>query len=221
VTARPAASGAGTVPGRPGPGRIRRRNRTRILGAAEEVFAEKGFDGATTAEIAERAGLPKANVHYYFGTKEAIYRAVIDGIMELWLEAFGEIDERDDPAEALARYIRAKVSYSRNRPLASRIFANEIIRGAPVLRDFLQGELRAWVDERARVLRRWAELGKMDPVDPAHLFFLIWAATQTYADFEVQVRDVLGRERLRGEDYDAAADFITRIVLKGCGVKGA
>ena len=114
-------------------GRIRQKNRAAILAAAEQVFADKGYDGGTTAEIAQKAGIPKSNVHYYFGTKDAIYRAVIDDIMHLWLEAFGDITAEDDPAEALAAYIRAKVIYSKERPLASRIFANEVNRGAPLL----------------------------------------------------------------------------------------
>ncbi len=203
------------------PGRIGRRNRTRILAAAEELFAERGFSGATMAAIAARAGLPKANLHYYFGTKQALYRAVIDNIMALWLQAFGEITVESDPAEALSAYIRAKVAYSRDRPLASRIFAGEIIRGAPIVEDFLKTELRQWVEQKSAVLRHWAEAGRIDPIEPAHLFFLIWAATQTYADFAVQIGAVLGRERLTDGDFAAAAETITAIVLKGCGITRA
>ena len=202
------------------PGRIGKRNRARILQAAEALFAERGFSGATMAAIAARAGLPKANLHYYFGTKQALYRAVLDSIMALWLEAFGEITEESDPSEALAGYIRAKIAYSRDRPLASRIFAGEIIRGAPILEDFLKGELRLWVEQKSAVLRRWADAGRIDPIEPAHLFFLIWAATQTYADFAVQVGAVLGRETLTDQDFEAATETVTRIVLKGCGIGG-
>ncbi|MCG8692909.1 MAG: TetR/AcrR family transcriptional regulator [Minwuiales bacterium] len=200
------------------PGRVRRRNRAKILQAAEHVFAERGYDGATTAAIADRAGLPKANVHYYFGTKNALYRAVIDNIMELWLQAFGDISEDSDPAEALSHYIRAKLAHSRERPLASRIFANEIVRGAPILSEYLKTELRDWVTEKSWVLKKWAKAGKMDPIDPVHLFFMIWSTTQTYADFDVQMRAVLGRRRLTDEDFDTAAETITRVILKGCGI---
>jgi TetR/AcrR family transcriptional regulator len=195
------------------------RNNLKILSAAEEVFAEKGFDGATTQEIADRAGLPKANVHYYFRTKKDIYLAVMSSIMAPWLEAFQAISADDDPIDALSSYIRRKVMLSKERPLASRIFANEMIRGAPVLSQFLNNDLNIWVEEKANILRQWAKLGKMDPIPPQHLFFVIWAATQTYADFEVQVRHILGRDRLTTADFDTAADFITALVLKGCGVR--
>ena len=119
-------------PGPPtGSGRIRRRNRALILEAAERIFAEKGYDGATTAAIAAAAGLPKSNLHYYFPTKEAVYRAVIDQTLRLWLAAFDHISADDDPAAALAAYVRRKMRHSFEHPLASRVFAQELLRGAP------------------------------------------------------------------------------------------
>lgn len=202
-----------------GPGHIRLRNRALILAAAEEVFATQGYRGATTAAIAKKAGLPKANVHYYFGTKEALYQAVLQDILGLWLGELDRVTEDRDPATALADYIRAKVRLSRERPLASKVYANEMIRGAPHTRDFLKNELRNLVKSKAKVLEAWAAAGKMDPVDPVHLISMIWAATQHYADFEVQLGALLGRRQLAAKDYDDAAETIVRTVLKGCGVK--
>ncbi len=202
-----------------GGGRIRQRNRALILAAAERAFAEKGFDGATMAAIATAAGLPKANLHYYFATKEAVYRAVIDGIVRLWLSAFDHIAPEDDPAQALASYIRRKMRLSFEHPQASRLFALEVIRGAPVIRDFLAGELKQWVEARAAVFRAWAAQGRMTPVDPAHLLFTVWAATQTYADFDAQITAVLGRERQTPADREAATEQLVRLVLRGCGLK--
>ncbi len=212
-------SGSANAKGSSKTGQIRARNKARIMSAAEEVFAGKGYDGATTAEIALKAGLPKANVHYYFSTKEAIYRAVIDNILDLWLEPFQRITEDDDPAEALSMYIRTKVMLSRDRPLASRIYANEIIRGAPILADYLGKDLREWVAEKSEVLRKWADKGLMDPVEPAHLLFLIWASTQHYADFQAQAKAVLHHRDLTEDDFETAVETITRVVLKGCGIK--
>jgi len=200
------------------PGHIRVRNRARILQAAEEVFAEQGYRGATTAAIAERAGLPKANVHYYFGTKEALYRAVLDDILALWLGELDRLTEDSDPAEALADYIRAKVRHSRERPLASRVYANEMIRGAKHTGDFLKNDLKTLVTRKSHVLESWAAQGKIEPVDPVHLFSIVWAATQHYADFEVQVSALVGRRQLAGKDFDAAAETIVRMVLRGCGL---
>jgi len=201
------------------PGHIRIRNRALILNAAEEVFATQGYRGATTAAIAEKAGLPKANVHYYFGTKEALYRAVLEDILGLWLGELDRITENCDPATALADYIRAKIRLSRERPLASKVYANEMIRGARHTREFLKNELRNLVKEKAKVLEAWEAAGKIDPVDPVHLFSVIWAATQHYADFEVQVGALVGRRQLAARDYDEAAETVVRMVLKGCGLE--
>ncbi|WP_422366909.1 TetR/AcrR family transcriptional regulator [Pelagibius sp.] len=201
-----------------GPGHIRQRNRTLILTAAEEIFAEQGYRGATTAAIAERAGLPKANVHYYFGTKEALYRAVLDDILTLWLGELDRLTEDSNPADALADYIRAKIVHSRERPLASRVYANEMIRGAKHTRDFLKQDLKSLVKTKSRVLESWVAQGKMEPVDPVHLFSIIWAATQHYADFEVQVSALVGRRQMTAKDYDEAAETIVRMVLRGCGL---
>jgi len=199
-------------------GRIRKRNVALILEAAEGVFAESGFRGATTASIAARAGLPKANLHYYFRTKKALYRAVLANILELWLEAFDAIRADRDPAEALTDYIAGKMYWSQTRPNASKVFANEMLHGAPILGGFLAKELRARVEEKAAIIRHWISRGRMRPVDPVHLVFTIWAMTQHYADFEVQVRAVLGRSRLSEADYRAAAATITALVLDGCGI---
>jgi TetR/AcrR family transcriptional regulator len=195
------------------------RNRALILTAAEQVFATQGYRGATTAAIAKKAGLPKANVHYYFGTKEALYAAVLDDILGLWLGELDRITEQSDPATALADYIRAKIRHSRERPLASKVYANEMIRGARHTGDFLKNELRNLVKQKAEVLQAWADAGKIEPVDPVHLFSIIWAATQHYADFDVQVGALLGRRQLAAKDYDEAAEMIVRMVLRSCGLR--
>jgi TetR/AcrR family transcriptional regulator len=213
------AEAPGSTADEASPGHIRVRNRALILSAAEEVFATQGYRGATTAAIAKKAGLPKANVHYYFGTKEALYAAVLDDILGLWLGELDRIAEASDPATALADYIRAKIRHSRERPLASKVYANEMIRGARHTGDFLKNELRNLVKQKAGVLQAWADAGKIEPVDPVHLFSIIWAATQHYADFDVQVGALLGRRQLTAKDYDEAAEMIVRMVLRSCGLR--
>ncbi len=196
-------------------GRIRAANEERLLAAAEAVFAEVGFEGATTAAIARRAGLPKANLHYYFGTKEALYRAVLRDILAVWLGAADAIADDVDPAAALTAYIRAKIDWSRRRPAASKLFAGEMLRGAPELKDYLATDLKQVVDDKARVLERWMAEGRIARVDPRHLLFVIWASTQTYADFAVQIAAVLGKPALDDDDFDMAARLVVTLVLRG------
>jgi TetR/AcrR family transcriptional regulator len=202
-------------------GPVRREATAAILAAAETVFSRGGYEAARMADIATEAGLPKANLHYYFGTKERLYRAVLEAIVMQWLDAAAEwvVAERH-PAEALAGYVRAKLADARQRPGASRIFAGELLRGAPLLMPFLCGELRRRVAEMNGVIEGWSARGLMDRVAPAHLFFGIWAMTQTYADFDVQIRAVLGPMH-DDEIFADAHATVTALVLKGCGVRAA
>ena len=199
-------------------GQIRQANEVLILAAAERVFAGAGFGGATMAAIAEAADLPKANLHYYFGSKQALYRAVLARTLEDWLLPTHEITPEADPRQAIERYIRAKMALSEQRPHASRVFANELLHGAPVVKALLGTELRDMVRVKAAVIDGWIAAKRMAPVDSVHLFFTIWAATQTYADFAVQVSAVLGRPQLSAKDYERATEHVVTLVLRGCGL---
>jgi TetR/AcrR family transcriptional regulator len=192
--------------------------REALLAAAESVFARAGFKGATTAAIAEAAGLPKANLHYHFGSKQALYREVLARTLRDWLVPLEALAPEADPRQALERYLRAKMAMSAARPDASRVFANELLHGAPVLGDLMRTDLRAKVRRKAAVIDHWIAAGKMAPVDATHLFFSIWAVTQTYADFDVQVRAVLGRATLTARDHRRATDHVVDLVLRGCGL---
>jgi TetR/AcrR family transcriptional regulator len=195
-------------------GKLRTARLAQIMAAAEHEFAARGFEGTSTADIAARAGLPKANIHYYFGTKEKIYRAVLDNILLLWLdEADYWIAPGRGPRAALAGYIRAKLMLARQKPLASRIYANELLRGAPHIAGYLHIALRNRVDSLSAVLESWIAAGELKPVAPAHLLFCIWAMTQTYADFAVQIGAVLGKPVLDDEVFDGAVATVTALVL--------
>ena len=199
-------------------GLIRQANELRILGAAEKVFARAGFGGATMAAIAVASGLPKANLHYYFGSKEVLYRAVLARTLSDWLAPTTGITADADPRTALEQYIRAKMALSAQRPDGSKVFANEMLHGAPVVKTILTTELRPMVQEKAAVVQGWIDAGRMAPVDATHLFFTIWAATQTYADFDVQVCAVLGHKALTAQDHTRATEHVVSLLLRGCGL---
>lgn len=186
-----------------------------ILAAAEIVFADRGYDGATTAAIAAAAGLPKANVHYYFATKEQLYRRVIARVLDAWLDAADAFDAMDSAQEALTRYIAAKMDLARERPHGSRVFASEIMRGAPVAQDFLVTTLKRWVEERSAVVERWIRQGQLRPIDPKTLFFMIWAATQHYADFAHQIAALNGGEPLSTTAFEASKAQLIGMILGG------
>ncbi len=192
--------------------RIRAANTGIILDAALEVFSAYGYRGSTVDQIAARAGMSKPNLLYYFRRKEDIYVAVLERTLAVWLEPLKLLDRKGDPLEEISRYISAKLKLSRETPKASRLFANEVLHGATAIGKFLSGPLKALVDDKARVIRAWARQGKIAPVDPYHLIFAIWAMTQTYADFDVQVRAIVGDD---GKRFAAAERALNRIVRDG------
>ena len=199
-------------------GQIRQANELLILAAAEKVFARAGFGGATMAAIAEASGLPKANLHYYFGSKEVLYRNVLAQILSDWLEPTICIMETAEPRAAIEQYIRAKMALAKARPDGSKVFANELLHGAPVVKALLQSDLRELVASKAAVIQGWVNAGRMANVNGTHLFFTIWAATQTYADFDVQVSAVLGRDKLTSRDHAEATEHVVSLILRGCGL---
>lgn len=171
--------------------RIQQKNRATILEAALDVFSQHGFRGATLDQIASAAGLSKPNVLYYFPSKEAIHRELLAGLMDIWLEPLKALDDRGDPIGELLDYVERKLEMSRDMPRESRLFAGEVLQGAPHFGEFVAGPLKNLVDEKAALIQSWVDAGRIAPVDPYHLIFSIWASTQHYADFETQVRAIL------------------------------
>jgi TetR/AcrR family transcriptional regulator len=194
--------------------RIQREKRELILEAALEVFSQHGFRGSTIDQIAEAAGMSKPNLLYYFKSKEAIFVTLIDRLMETWLAPLREMDAEGDPATEVRSYIRRKMEMARDFPRESRLFANEILQGAPRILPLLEGELRELVDEKAQVIREWMRRGKLKKADPYHFIFAIWATTQHYADFDVQVRAVLGPDRGGEGRFEDAASFLEKLFLE-------
>ncbi|MFF7707774.1 TetR family transcriptional regulator C-terminal domain-containing protein [Pseudomonas sp. NPDC007930] len=197
---------------------IRERNRALILRAASEEFAAKGFAAAKTQTIAEHAGLPKPNVYYYFKSKENLYREVLASIIEPILAASAPFDPQGEPREVLSQYVRAKVRISRELPHASKVFASEIMHGAPHLAADLVERLDRQARHNIACLQGWIDQGKMAPIDPQHLMFTLWASTQTYADFDWQISTVTGKPKLDEADYEVAVKTILTLVLAGCGL---
>lgn len=199
---------------------IREANQALILEAAEKIFAMNGFKGAATGDIAREAGLPKANVHYYFKTKSDLYREVLRHILDDWMSAASTFEAHDDPAKALRTYVRAKMEFSRKRPYGSRVWAREIMSGAPVLDDFLGTTLKLWLKERTRIIRRWIREGKIKAVDPQALLYMIWATTQHYADFEPQIIILNNGKELSDHSYRQRTEQVVDLVLGSVGLGG-
>ncbi|MBO1518274.1 TetR/AcrR family transcriptional regulator [Oceanisphaera pacifica] len=199
--------------------RIRAKNEEIIIRAASQVFAEHGYAATKTATIAQLADLPKPNIYYYFGSKEKLYRAVLESITEPLLAASEPFIQHQDPVLALTAYIKSKLMISKNYPYASKVFANEIMHGAPHLPPDIIERLSEQTRTLSAKLNDWIAQNLLHAVDAHHLLFAIWASTQTYADFNWQITMTLGKEELDDHDFELAAQQITQLVLSGCNVQ--
>ena len=204
------------------PARRRRKDgairREAILDAGLEIFSSLGLHGASLDAIAERAGLSKTNLLYYFPSKEELYVAVLRRVLDVWLDPLQSLNPESEPADALRAYIRSKITLSRDAPQASRLFCLEVVRGAELLRAELEGPLRDLVEAKAAVLRGWIAAGRIAPHDPRHLIFAIWAITQHYADFAAQVDAVTGRSLDDPDFFETTVESTQRLVLGGLGI---
>ena len=198
---------------------IRETNEAHLLACAEAVFAERGLEGASTAMIAERAKLPKANLHYYFPTKLVLYRRVLEDLFEDWHRAADTFESSDDPVEAIGGYVRTKMELSRRRPLGSKVWASEIIHGAVHMQDILNERVKPWLETRVIVIDGWIARGLLAPVDAQTLMFMIWATTQHYADFDAQIRALKGKRALSQKAFDASTEEVVKLVIRACGAK--
>lgn len=209
------------LPGREdaeGLSRIQRDNRERILTAALAAFARDGFRGTTVDAIAHDAGMSKPNLLYYYPTKERIYAAVLDRVLSTWLDPLRALDPDGDPVDEIATYVRRKLAMAEAYPEASRLFAGEVMRGAPAIGAVLAGPLRALVDEKAEVIRGWIDAGRIAAHDPVHLIVSIWATTQHYADFRHQIETLNGGAPLTDAQWAAAKRDVAAMILRGVGL---
>ena len=190
------------------PSRIQQRNRRAILEAALEVFSRHGYRGATLDQIATEAGLSKPNLLYYFESKENIHLTLLNQLLETWLDPLVVLDAEGDPVEEILSYVQRKLDMAQEFPRESRLFANEILQGAPRLRPDLENDLKPLFDQKCALIQGWVDEGRLPPLDPRHLLFSIWAATQHYADFETQIGVLLGPE---GAVFEGAAQHLEKM----------
>jgi TetR/AcrR family transcriptional regulator len=198
--------------------RIQRANRELIRIAALEAFTLDGLRGVTLDKIAELAGMTKPNILYYYAGKDAIYSDLLENLLEEWLLPLRDISPDGEALDEILKYVRKKLHMSMTKPRESKLFATEILHGAPLTSATLSGSLKELVDEKAALIEAWVKEGKLAPIDPYHLIFSIWAMTQHYADFDVQVDAILPRSKAKRLHEEAEMYFetlFTRLLTPG------
>lgn len=184
-----------------------------ILAEAENHFAQFGFEGASLENIAAAIGISRHNLLYYFPSKEALYQRVLDDVLTQWLAGMEDLSHSEDPQQALRRYIRAKLQYSRVHPQGAKVFTKEVIAGAPRYGKAIRERVGPLLKTEVRTFERWAREGRIAKVNFTHLMFIIWSVTQAYAEQEAQFALLLGKPSLTERDYENAEALIVRMVL--------
>ncbi|UMZ14296.1 TetR family transcriptional regulator C-terminal domain-containing protein [Pseudomonas sp. MPFS] len=195
--------------------RSRSRHRQLILEAACNEFAAKGFSACQTLDIALRAGVPKANLYYYFHTKENLYAEVLEPLRAPLQQASSLLSREVAPATALAAYIAARLQIVQAYPLRSKIFCSELLHGAQQLPEAWCNELHACNQDEIACLRHWMARGLIQAVAPEHLLLFIGSATQTYPTLGWQIALIRGKDGPHEQDIEAVAATLTRMVLAG------
>lgn len=198
---------------------IRAQNQAVILTAAEEEFVLKSYRGATMQGIADRAGLPKANVHYYFKNKTNLYKVVLRAIIQEWNDGLVTMTVDSDPKTVIEKFVRTKLHQAFIHPNRHKLFALEVIGGATHLHDFMSTAMKDWALDKTQVMKVWHEQGKISIEDPLQLLILIWATTQRYAEFETEILGLLQKSAYDETDEARAADFLVPFILRGCGLE--
>lgn len=198
---------------------IREHNQTLILAAAEEEFVLQSYRGATMQGIADRAGLPKANIHYYFKNKKNLYKVVLRSIIEEWNDGLVTMTVESDPKTVIEKFVRTKLHQAFVNPNRHKLFAVEVIGGAPHINDFMSTTMKEWALDKTQVMKIWHQQGKISVADPMQLLILIWATTQRYAEFETEIVGLMQKDAYDEEDESRAAEFLIPFILRGCGIE--
>jgi len=185
------------------------------MDAALSLFSKNGVSGTTVEQVSELANVSKSNLLYYFKSKEGLYLSVITHLLDVWLTPLQSFSAEQDPIETLSDYIKVKLEMSRDNPAESKLFCMEVVQGAPLLIKELETPLKTLLDAKSAVIIEWIEAGKLKPVDPIHLIFSIWAITQHYADFSVQIKAVTGKDLSDQAFFESTLSNIQHIILGG------
>jgi TetR/AcrR family transcriptional regulator len=163
----------------PSPAEGAEESRRRILDAAERVFAERGFSGATTREIAECAGMGKRMVFYYFASKQAVYRAVLARLVE-GMAAIHERFRNDPGPVGLAEAVEGITHFAAVNLNGVRVLTREIMDGGPLLPELVRDHLAPLFARGGAEVARNQAAGVFAPGDPMHVLVSVGGLTLYY-----------------------------------------
>lgn len=190
--------------------------RARILSAALDLFSERSFDGATTREIATRAGVKQPLLNYHFRSKEVLWRAAVDGLFAELARALGARVEGlrgVDDATATRLLVREFVCFSAQHPQLHRIITQECKADGPRMDWLVERHVRPLYDAVTERFARLVDEGHLPPIPPAHLYYILTGAGPTMFVLGPECRRLAGLEPTADDVIEAHADAVVGLLF--------
>ena len=195
--------------------------RDQILLAAEAVFAEKGFAGARLEDVAERVGIRRASMVYYFRDKQQLYDAVLSAVFGALLGRLHDaVNAAGSIAERIEAAVTAWVNYVGERPTMARLLLREVSDASAARQPAVVEHARPILATMEALIREGQKKGLLQPLDPIHLASTIAGATV----FFVAATPLLGadwpHDPLSREQFAAHRTEVLRITRRLLGLHG-
>jgi len=190
----------------------------KILAAAVEVFAEKGFDGARTDEIAVNAGVNKAMIYYYFKSKENLYTVIVETVFgEVYLILSRHLSHVDvkTPEEGIRSFIDSYVDFIYTHRIFFKVMLWDLARGGAIVSRVAGKMMRDKIGEATGVFEQAARDGYLRPFNPKHLFVSMIGMILFFFFAEPVIRVIWGEEPITPEHIDERKKEISNLIING------
>ena len=194
------------------------RTKQKLLDAALDAFSENGFQGTSTRNIAERAGVHHPLITYHFKNKEELWRAAADRIFTEFnaaLAAAAEAQAGECPKARMSAMIRAYVHYATGQPALHKIMVQEASRPNRRLDWLINTHLRPLYEAAVEDIKILQERGVTPPGDPALLFNMIRVSSGALLALALELKGTSNIDLEQPGQLDALADMIIKVFLPG------
>lgn len=183
-----------------------------ILEAAEFEFARNGYEGTTIQSIADRSGMTKRQVLYFFSNKKTLYSEILKRIFNHWRsEDFSMWP--GEPIDVFEEYMEHLLEQARTNPTHNKFMINEMMRGAPVFKENRrQREVSKHTHQRIMRMQEWIDQGRIRDLDPKFFLFFMWSMQHFFVVFEPEVAMFLDKDKLSKSDWSDIKEQMKQFV---------
>ena len=190
--------------------------RERILAAAVDLFADTSFEGASTREIARRAGVTQPLLNYHFRSKDDLWRAAVDSLFEAlrlaMVERMHGLRGVDEVTVAKLR-IREFITFSARHPQLHRIITQESKSDGPRMDWLVEEHVRPLYENTVELFERLARDGVVPAIPAPHLYYILTGAGPTMFVLGPECRRLTGLDPTADEVIEAHADAVVTLLF--------